>query len=125
MFNFQNMSIQENTQGHDGSEYALHFTLTGVKGSKVESYIQPFLFYNGKPSNQHSKYTGAFPITPKIAPVNIITGATFSCDCEKIALMIYTQLKKKVDTYSTSIISYTNTIHGECHISYEREILPL
>ena len=35
---------------------------------------------------------------------------------------IYTQQKKKVDTYSTLIISYTNWIDGKCHISYEREI---
>ena len=31
----------------------------------------------------------------------------------------YTQQKKKVDTYSSLIISYTNTIDGKCHISDE------
>ena len=34
----------------------------------------------------------------------------------------YTQQKRKVDTFSTLIISYTNSIDGKCHISYEREI---
>ena len=35
---------------------------------------------------------------------------------------IYTQQKKKVNTYSTLIISYTNSIDGKCSIPYEREI---
>ena len=39
--------------------------------------------------------------------------------------IIYTQHKKKVNTYSTLIISYTNSIDGKCHIPYEREIPPL
>ena len=38
---------------------------------------------------------------------------------------LYTQQKKKVNTYSTLIISYTNSIDGKCHISHEREIPPL
>ena len=39
-----------------------------------------------------------------------------------IFTQIYTQQKKKVDTFSTLIISYTNSKDGKCHISYEREI---
>ena len=38
---------------------------------------------------------------------------------------MYTQQKKKVDTFSTLIISYTNSIDGKCYIAYEREIHPL
>ena len=33
--------------------------------------------------------------------------------------------KKKVDTFSTLIISYTKSIDGKCYISYGREIHPL
>ena len=40
----------------------------------------------------------------------------------KIAALNYTQQKKKVNTYSTLIISYTNSIDGKCNIPYEREI---
>ena len=43
----------------------------------------------------------------------------------QLLVYIYTQHKKKVNTYSTLIISYTNSIDGKCHISYEREIPPL
>ena len=39
--------------------------------------------------------------------------------------LYYTQPKQKVDTYSTWIISYTNPIDGQCHISNERKIPPL
>ena len=35
---------------------------------------------------------------------------------------IYTQQTKKVDTFSTLIVSYTKSIDGKCDISYEREI---
>ena len=35
---------------------------------------------------------------------------------------IYTQQKEKVNTYSTLIISYTNSIDCKCNIPYEREI---
>ena len=38
-------------------------------------------------------------------------------------MLMYT--KKKVDTFSTLIMSYTNSVGGKCHISYEREIYPL
>ena len=37
---------------------------------------------------------------------------------------IYTQQKKKVDTFSTLIISYTNSIDGKCYHMI-REIPPL
>ena len=40
-------------------------------------------------------------------------------------LVYYTQHKKKVNTFSTVIISDTNSIDGKCLISYEREIPPL
>ena len=38
---------------------------------------------------------------------------------------MYTQPKKKVDTYSSLIISYTIQKYGQCHTSNEREIPPL
>ena len=43
---------------------------------------------------------------------------------EKNSLLgfIYTQQKMEVNTYSTLIISYTNSIDGKCNIPYEREI---
>ncbi|XP_030830808.1 structural maintenance of chromosomes flexible hinge domain-containing protein 1 [Strongylocentrotus purpuratus] len=47
----QNISIQEDTPGHDGSEYKLHFTLKS-KGPQVKPYIQPFLFYNDAKKQQ-------------------------------------------------------------------------
>ena len=46
--------------------------------------------------------------------------------CMGVYVYIYTQQKKKVNTYSTLTISYTiNSIDGKRHISYEREIPPL
>ncbi|XP_030830523.1 structural maintenance of chromosomes flexible hinge domain-containing protein 1-like [Strongylocentrotus purpuratus] len=47
----QNISIQENSPGHDGSEYNLHFSLKS-KGPEVKPYIQPFLFCNDPAKQQ-------------------------------------------------------------------------
>ncbi|XP_054753736.2 structural maintenance of chromosomes flexible hinge domain-containing protein 1-like [Lytechinus pictus] len=47
----QNISIQENTPGHDGSEYKLHFSLKS-NGPEVKPFIQPFLFYNDAKKQQ-------------------------------------------------------------------------
>eukprot|EP00057_Strongylocentrotus_purpuratus_P003961 XP_003727734.1 PREDICTED: structural maintenance of chromosomes flexible hinge domain-containing protein 1 [Strongylocentrotus purpuratus] len=47
----QDILIQENTPGHDGSEYKLHFILKS-KGLVVMPYIQPFLFYKDSEKQQ-------------------------------------------------------------------------
>ena len=44
------------------------------------------------------------------------------CHYSWIPKLLYTLQKKKVDTFSTLIISYTNSINGKCYISYERKI---
>ena len=49
------------------------------------------------------------------------------CNNSLYSCTVFTLNQKRkwtLDTYSTLIIFYTNSIDGQCHISYEREISP-
>ena len=56
--------------------------------------------------------------------ITVCLGGTYLSCCEWYTEYTLNE-KKKVDTFSTFIISYTNSIDGKFHISYEREIPPL